>query len=112
MGRHVVVVMSNPVEGKEDEFHDWYENTHLDEVLTSCGWQSAQRFTLTAERGAKSGFSHLASYEAEGDSAEAVIDQLNATRAQRQQSDAIDMANAGLWIYTPAGKIHHHPNHT
>lgn len=112
MGRHLVVVMSNPVEGREAEFHDWYENTHLDEVLATCGWESAERFSLSAERGTRCDFSHLAVYEAEAESPEAVLDVLNATRNQRQQSDAIDLRNAGLWIFTPAGERHVRNGHS
>lgn len=111
MSRHLVVVMSNPVEGREDEFHEWYENTHLDEVLSTCGWQSAERFHLAGERGAECGFRHLAVYEAEAADADAVIDTLNGTRGQRRQSDAIDLRTAGVWIFTPAGKMHRHPDH-
>lgn len=112
MGRHLVVVMSNPVEGREDEFHDWYENTHLDEVLATCGWASAERFRLSAVRGADCGFAHLAVYDAEGSDASAILDTLNTTRDQRQQSDAIDLRNAGVWVFTPAGKTHHRATHT
>lgn len=112
MGRHLVIVMSNAVEGREDEFHDWYENVHLDEVLSTCGWRSAERFTLADERGAACGFKHLAAYEAEGVDAAAVLERLNATRSGRQQSGAIDRRNAGLWVFTPAGKVHHRPEHS
>ena len=37
MAKHVVVVLSEPFEGQDDAFNDWYENTHIDEVLTSAG---------------------------------------------------------------------------
>jgi hypothetical protein len=112
MDRYLVLVMSNPVEGRDAEFHDWYENTHLDEVLSTCGWKSAERFALSAERGAACGFTHLAVYEAEADDAGSLVETLNATRDQRQQSEAIDLRNAGLWIFSPAGRRHYHPEHT
>jgi len=101
MGRHLVIVMSNPVKGRENGFNDWYETTHLAEVLAMCGWASAQRFTLSAERGASCGFTHLAIYEADADDADTVIDTLNTTRSRRQQSDSIDLRHAGLWIFSP-----------
>ena len=46
MAKHVVVVLSEPFEGQDDAFNDWYENTHIDEVLTSAGVDSGQRFEL------------------------------------------------------------------
>ncbi len=112
MERHLVVVMSNPVEGREEEFHDWYENTHLDEVLATCGWTSAERFTLSAEQGVACGYTHLALYEAPAETAEQVIETLTVTRDQRQQSTSIDRRNAGVWIFSPAGQKRFHPDHT
>ena len=35
MPKFLVLVMSNPREGMEEEFNDWYEHTHLDEVLAT-----------------------------------------------------------------------------
>ena len=41
MATFLVAVLSNPAEGREDEFNEWYEHTHLDEVLSSAGFRSA-----------------------------------------------------------------------
>lgn len=106
MGTYLVMVMSNPVDGREDEFNDWYENTHLDEVLATTGFTSAQRFALEAEAGPASPHRYLALYETEGDSAGEVIARLNARRAERQQSDAIDRRGAALWVFSPTGERH------
>ncbi len=106
MGTYLVMVMSNPVEGREAEFDDWYENTHLDEVLATTGFTSAQRFALEAGVGPASAHRYLALYETEGDSAEEVIARLNARRAERQQSDAIDRRGAALWVFSPTGERH------
>ena len=29
MAKHVFVVLTNPLEGKEDAYNDWYTNVHL-----------------------------------------------------------------------------------
>jgi hypothetical protein len=42
----VLVVLSNPVAGREAEFNDWYSNQHLADVLKVPGFSSAQRFKL------------------------------------------------------------------
>ncbi len=44
--KHVLVVMSNPAPGKEQEYNDWYTNVHLGDVLKVPGIVSAQRFKL------------------------------------------------------------------
>lgn len=106
MGTYLVMVLSNPVEGRDDEFNDWYENTHLDEVLATTGFTTAQRFQLEEARGPKPDHRYLAVYQTEGDSAEEVLARLSARRAERQQSDTIDMRGAALWVFTPTGERH------
>ncbi|MEL0020080.1 MAG: hypothetical protein VW709_09390 [Rickettsiales bacterium] len=106
MAKHVVVVLSEPVEGREAEFDEWYENTHIREVLATTGWTSGQRFELTAEKGAKCPLKYLAFYEAEAESGEAVVAKLDATRDQRQQSDSFDWKRAALWVFSETGPKH------
>ncbi len=106
MPKFQVLVMSEPTEGNEDEFNDWYENTHLDEVISSTGWSRAQRFGLAAQAGLECPRTYLAAYEAEAEDAEAVLRRLNETRDQRQQSRAINMRTAGVWIFEELGPAH------
>ena len=88
--KHLVLVLTEPVEGQEDQFNDYYENLHLDEVLSTTGWRSAQRFKLAAQAGADCPLPYLAVYEAEADDAESVLKVLNETRSERQQSEALN----------------------
>jgi hypothetical protein len=44
MGRHLFVVLTSPTAGMEEEFNDWYTNTHLSDVLKLEDYVSAQRF--------------------------------------------------------------------
>ncbi|MGD9749552.1 MAG: hypothetical protein AB7W59_01000 [Acidimicrobiia bacterium] len=106
MATFLVAVLSNPAEGREDEFNEWYEHTHLDEVLSSAGFRSAQRFQLAAQAGFAASHRYLALYETDGESAQEVIDRLNATRGQRQQSRSIDNRAAALWVFSPTGERH------
>jgi hypothetical protein len=46
MAKHVFVVFTNPVEGKEATYNDWCDNRHLPDVLDVPGFVSAQRFRL------------------------------------------------------------------
>ena len=73
MMKHVVVVLTEPNEGREDEFNDYYENLHLDEVLQSTGWSSAQRFKLVDEQGRACPLPYLALYEVETDDSKDVF---------------------------------------
>ena len=47
MAKQVLVVLSNAVEGTDDEFNRWYTGTHLGEVLKLDGYVAAQRFKLS-----------------------------------------------------------------
>ena len=40
------LAFANPVEGREAEFHDWYEHTHVPDLLLTPGFVSARRFAL------------------------------------------------------------------
>lgn len=104
--KHVVVVLTEPNEGREDEFNDYYENLHLDEVLQSTGWSSAQRFKLVDEQGRACPLPYLALYEVEADDSKDVLETLNATRNQRVQSDSLNKRTAGVWVFAETGPEH------
>jgi hypothetical protein len=46
VARYKFLVISRPVEGQEKEYDDWYQNTHLRDVVAIDGFKSAQRFRL------------------------------------------------------------------
>ena len=104
--KHLVVVLTEPTEGREAEYNDYYENLHLDEVLATTDWTSAQRFKLVDQQGMKCPLPYLAVYEVESDDASSVLATMNATRAQRVQSDALNKRTAGVWVYSPTGPQH------
>lgn len=43
------IVLSNPVDGQEQVYNDWYDNRHLQDVLTVPGFISAQRFAFVCK---------------------------------------------------------------
>ena len=104
--RYLVLVLTEPTDGNEDRFNDYYENTHLDEVIASTGWLSAQRFKLIDEVGEPCPLPYLAAYEAEADNAEAVLNRLNETRPERQQSDSLNKRTGRVWVFEQIGPKH------
>jgi hypothetical protein len=66
MARHTFVVLTNATEGNEDEFNEWYDHEHLQDVLAVEGFVAAQRFRLSDMDPAQE-FPHryLALYEVE-----------------------------------------------
>jgi hypothetical protein len=65
--KHVLVVLTEPMPGLEDEYNEWYTETHLDEVVATPGFVSAQRFQLVDDGGAPCPHPYLAIYEVEVD---------------------------------------------
>jgi hypothetical protein len=70
------LVQSNAVEGRDEEFNEWYDATHVPDILALDGFVSAQRFkrsTLLDRPGAADPhFAYVALYEIEGDPMAAV----------------------------------------
>lgn len=104
--KHIVAVLTEPAEGREAEFEDYYENTHLDEVIASTGWVSAQRFRLTDQVGQPCPHEHLAFYEVEADDPKDVLKKLDETRGQRQQSSSLNKKTAAVWVFSEIGPKH------
>ena len=102
MARFVFVVNTNPVEGREDEYNDWYSNRHLADVLAVPGVVSARRFAIadTQVAAAPPSFKYLALYEVEADDPREFFDQMNARAGTDQLpiSPALSStASAVLW---------------
>ena len=106
MNNYKILVLTEPTPGQENAFNDYYETVHLDEVLATTGWTSAQRYRLAGHAGEGAPLPYLAVYEAEAESAEAVLRVLGETRAQRQQSDALNRRTGRVWVFEEIGPRH------
>ncbi len=98
MANHRVTVFTNSKEGREQDFKDWYTNTHLAEVANLDGFVSGQLFTL-ATPVAEGGHRHMAVYEIEegkmGDAQKALGAALST--GALQMTDAFGPGQAALW---------------
>lgn len=75
--RYKFVVLTNAVEGRDDEFNDWYSNVHLRDVLAIPGIVKAERFRLaSAQRQPGQPYGYLAIYEIETDDLKWVADEI------------------------------------
>ncbi|MGV9423324.1 hypothetical protein ACWDO7_03405 [Streptomyces sp. NPDC003656] len=100
MPRYTYVVLTNPVEGREDEYNEWYTNTHVHDALKVPGFVGAQRFKLAdAQRNeAPYPWKYLALYEIETDDLQKSIDELSAryNTADMVISEALHPERLGL----------------
>lgn len=94
MAKYQFIGFTNPVPGREDEYNEWYTNTHVHDVLKIPGIVSAQRYKL-AEHQRSPGphpYKYLAIYECETDDVRNIIAELKARSGTSEMpiSDAMD----------------------
>jgi hypothetical protein len=104
MAKHVFVVLTNSVEGQEDAFNEWYDNTHLGDVLKVPGFLSAQRFKLSDTQWGDPPFPwrYLALYEIETDDLAATMAELKARSGTSQMVLSSALSPDFLaWMFQP-----------
>jgi len=89
MAAQKLIVLSNPTSGKEAEFNDWYDNTHVPDVLDVPGVVRARRYKVLSE----SEWSYAAIYELDCDNPATLIHEMSSRieAGTMVMSDAIDM---------------------
>jgi hypothetical protein len=110
MAMTTYLVFSNPVDGKEDEFNEWYDNVHLPEVLATPGMRSAQRFALLETEIThnspmpKPAQRYLLVYELEGD-ADAIMAKISEAVAngEMHMNEALDLETVAMSFWSPIG---------
>jgi hypothetical protein len=66
-GHELLLALTNPVEGKDDEFREWYWGTHIPEILQLPGFVAARRYQTSA-----GAHKYVTIYEVEGSAADAL----------------------------------------
>lgn len=80
--RGVLIALTNAVEGREDEFNEWYNTTHLREVCNIPGIVGAKRYRLAGSQAASTqkSWKYAATYDIEVDDMSAVAEELKRRR--------------------------------
>jgi hypothetical protein len=103
MARYQLVVLSNPVDGQEDEYNRWYDEQHLKDILAVDGVVSAQRFKASELIPTTHGY--MAVYSLETDDVARVMGELGAKTGTDAipMSEAFDQANSKATLYADHG---------
>jgi hypothetical protein len=71
MAKALLVVLTDSVEGRDDEYNQWYTEKHLDDVLAAAGFEAAQRFKFVPSKlSRRPAAPYLAIYEVDADQRE------------------------------------------
>lgn len=99
MATHKLMVYSGPVAGREEEYNQWYSNTHLADVLKVPGVVAAQRFSLPPEEGAAR---YVAIYELETADPTGLLNELQQRvgSAAMPMSDSLDTRSVAMTLLT------------
>jgi len=111
-GTSYLVVLSNPIAGKEEEYHKWYNETHVREVTQVEGILSAQRFKFS-ERQVRDNpatdlvrqYKYLAIYEIEHGQEEQVIERLKQAMPNFEWQPVIDMNLGSMVMESITAKV-------
>jgi len=100
-----MIALTTPLPGKEAEFHDWYQNTHLPE-LVSLGMEGAQRYQLVAKLMGADTNQWMAIYDIDVDDPVAFLGKLGAAAESGEMTPgtAQDMATTYTALFTEYGE--------
>jgi hypothetical protein len=65
MTHYRFLVESSAVVGREDEYHEWYDNQHTNDILRLPGVVSVQRFHVMGKEGERSRYYNIVDYESD-----------------------------------------------
>lgn len=108
--KFIQVVFSNPAEGKDAEFNDWYDNVHIPELLQVPGMLGARRYALheaavyDAAGGRRPEHRYMTIYEMEGD-VDAIMGKIveSVAKGEVHMSDSLDLPSSRLSFWTQSG---------
>lgn len=108
--RFLQVVFSNPAQGKEAEFNEWYDTVHIPQLLEVPGMLSAKRFALRDSDlyripgGHAPEHGYMCIYELDGD-INAIMKEIRARVADGRvvMSDCLDMTSSRISFWNQQG---------
>jgi hypothetical protein len=88
----VMIVQTGCDPSREDEYNDWYSNTHIPEVLAVPGFVGARRYKVHQPAvGAPPSHAYLSVYEIEAEELTAPMQELRARSAAGQTTPGVGM---------------------
>ena len=105
MTKHVLLVFTDPVEGREDEYNAWYNDVHLGEVIETDGFVRAQRFTVADLMPGVTDHDYVALSELETDDPGSAMAALRGRMGSFTMTDAANLKDAKMSLVTEASDL-------
>ncbi|MEV0358256.1 hypothetical protein AB0H71_19625 [Nocardia sp. NPDC050697] len=105
-----MLVFSNAVEGQDDAFNEWYDTTHLADVVKVPGISAGQRYDLVpgalpGRAAAAPAHRYLAVYDLTAEPAEVVAEfTKRAGSGEIPLSPTLDVASLSVAVWKPRGE--------
>jgi len=101
-----MIALTTPQPGREDEYHEWYNNTHLPELVNLFGMEQASRWELVAKLMGSDPNQYLAIYEFEADDPAQILAKFGeaAQGGKLTQSDAQDFGTCYTAVFQQLGE--------
>ncbi|GAA2705988.1 DUF4286 family protein [Actinoplanes palleronii] len=96
--REALLALSNPIEGKEAEFREWYWGTHIPEILALPAFVAAHRYVVPPDVTLGVSHRYATLYEVEGSADEA---RTLLYTSNLSGSDALDVTTAVVLPIAP-----------
>ena len=103
MGKFLMVVTSGAKDGRDAEYNDWYDTTHLHDICSIPGVTSGRRYDAIPQSPNPQPAPYLAIYEIEADDPGTVMGEMmrRAQAGEFVMSDALNIEQAQIWLYKP-----------
>lgn len=101
MAKYVMVVQSNAVQGRDDDYNNWYDTIHFQDICDIPGVKSGRRFDATPVMMGPTGQPYLSIFEIEADDPADIMAELGKRSADgtMRQTDALDQTSFAVWFY-------------
>ena len=106
MAKYKLIALTTPLPGKEAEYHDWYNNAHLPELVNMFGMDGAQRYELVVKLAGADTNPYLAIYDIETDDPMALLGQMGAAAESGKMTPPTtqDMATTYTALFSELGE--------
>jgi len=100
----LLMVFSSPKPGQEQDYHAWYQNQHLADVVALDGFVGGSRYAPVEMAGVESGKQFLAIYEIEAEDYEAAMQTLAEMGSHMEISPGFDPSSVKRQLFKSIGE--------